>query len=67
MSKYRIVKYINPFYTTFKVQKKSSLGFWYNFNNFDACLTGYYDTEAEAIEAINMHRSETKSTIINVE
>ena len=65
--RYRIVKYINPYYTAFKIQKKSFLGFWYNFNNIDGILTGYYNTEAEAREAIERHRSDTKVTIIKVE
>jgi len=66
MSNYRIIKYINPFYKTFKVEKQSFFGFWYNFNNIDGCTTGFYDTEEEAIEAIDRHRSKTKAEIINV-
>jgi len=64
MSEYRIIRYINPFYENYKVQKKSFLGFWYNFNNIDACTTGYYETEVDALEAIERHRSKTKVEII---
>ena len=66
MSRYRIIKYVNPFYKNFKVQKKSFLGFWYNFNNIDAYTSGYYDTELEAIEAIERHRAKTKAETISV-
>jgi len=66
MSKYRIIKYENPSYVTFKVQKKSFLGFWYNFNNYDGYISGYYDTEAEAMEAIERDRVKTIVTIIKV-
>ena len=66
MSKYRIIKYDDSFSVTFKVQKKSFLGFWYNFNNYDGYISGYYDTEAEAIEAIKRDRAKTIVTIIKV-
>jgi RNase P protein component len=65
MSSYRIIKYTNKFYETFKVQKKSFIGLWYNFNNIDGCTTGVYDTKAEAQEAINRHRSKATITIID--
>ncbi len=65
MSNYRIIKYTNKFYTTFKVQKKSFFGLWYNFNNIDAYTSGYYDTEDAAKEAIDRHRSKTSSTVIS--
>jgi len=66
MSSYRIIEYKSPYYLTFKVQKRSFLGVWYNFNNYDACTTGYYDTEIEAKEAIYKHRSKTTEKIIIV-
>ena len=66
MSSYRIIMYTNPFYETFKVQKRSCFGWWYNFNNIDGCTTGFYDTEAEAKEAIERHRSKTASRVLNV-
>ena len=64
MSKYRIIEYNNPFFVTFKVQKRSFFGWWYNFENVDACITGYYDTVTEARDAIDRHRSKTKMKII---
>lgn len=66
MDNYRIVRHINPFYKTFKVQKQSFFGFRYNFNNINPYTTGFYDTEDEAMEAIEKHRSETTITIKNV-
>tara|TARA_B110000977_G_C10941837_1_gene441185 strand:+ start:708 stop:929 length:222 start_codon:yes stop_codon:yes gene_type:complete len=63
---FRIVKYTNPFYTTYKVQKKSFFGMWYNFNNIDAYTSGYYDSEKEAKEAIEIHRSKTTVEILTV-
>ena len=66
MINYRIIKYTNPFSTTFKVQKKSFFWLWYNFNNIDGCTTGYYDTEEEALEAIERHRCKTRAEIIDV-
>ncbi len=64
MDNYRIIEYNNPFYKTFKVQKRSFFGAWYNFNNIDAYTTGYYDTEADAKEAIERHRSKTTRKVI---
>ena len=48
------------------MQKQSFFGLWYNFNNIDAYTTGFYDTEIEAMEEINRHRSETTKSIIYV-
>ena len=67
MSRYRIIKHQGFYGVSFQVQKRSFLGIWYNFNNFDAYMTGYYQEEAEAREAIAAHRSKTKKTIINLE
>lgn len=64
MSNYRIIKYSNRFYDTFKVKKKSFIGLWYNFNNIDGFTSGYYDTQAKAQDAIDRHRSKTTVTII---
>jgi hypothetical protein len=67
MSNYRIIKYTNPFHENFKVQKQSFFGVWYNFNNFDGYTAGYYNTYAEALKAIDWHRSKTKTEIIDVQ
>ena len=64
MTKYRIVKYTNKFNISYKVQKKAFFGMWYNFNNIDGCITGYYDTEEEAREAIERHRAKTTAEIL---
>jgi RNase P protein component len=64
MSNYRIIKYSNEFYESFKVQKKSFLGFWYNFNNIDAYTTGFYDSEKEAKDAIERHRAKITKTVL---
>jgi len=66
MDNYRIIEYSSPFNKTYKVQKKSFFGLWYNFNNIDAYTTGYYDTESDAKDAIDRHRSKTTATIIDV-
>lgn len=67
MAKYRIIerKYPNG-HTDYEVQKKILGLFWWNFNNIDAVVTGFYDTLEEAKMAIEMDRSTTKKTIINV-
>jgi len=65
MNNYRIIKYTNPLYKTFKVQKQSFFGLWYNLNNIDGCTTGYYDTEAESKEVIERHRSKTTAEILD--
>lgn len=67
MSDYRIIKYTYLYRATFKVQKKSFLGFWYNFNNIDAYTTGFYDTEFKAKEAIENHRSVKLVEIIDID
>jgi len=66
MSNYRIIKNINPFHTTFKVQKRAFFGLWYNFNNIDACTTGIYCTYGEAQKAIEMHRAKTITEVLDV-
>jgi len=47
---------------TYTVQKKSWLGFWYNFENYDACLTGVYYQMDRAKAAIDRDRSITTKT-----
>lgn len=67
MCKYRIVKHTREYHNTqYEVQKKSFLGFWYNFNNFDAYTTGLYEEEADARLAISMHRSRNVKTVIDI-
>ena len=67
MCKYRIIKHTREYHDTqYEVQKKSFLGFWYNFNNFDAYTTGLYEKEADARLAISMHRSRNVKTVIDI-
>ena len=66
MGNYRIIKYTNPYYKQFKVQKQSFFWLWYNFNNIDGCTTGFYDTLTEAKEAIDRDRSKTTAEILDV-
>ena len=40
-------------YKSYKIQKKSWLGFWYNPLSIDGCQTGVYNILEEAEEMIN--------------
>ncbi len=51
MAEYRIKKTEHCGKEWFCLQKKSFLGFWYNPDNIDGCITGIYDTLDEANEA----------------
>lgn len=64
--KYRILKHSNKSHTSYKVQKKSFLGIWYNFNNIDAYITGVYSTEEEARKAIDVHKEGVTLKIIDI-
>ena len=48
MNKYRIKQVEHCGHKAFCLQKKSLLGFWYNPDNFDGCITGWHDTIADA-------------------
>jgi len=63
--KYRIVCRVNEgsyYQDTYTVQKKSWLGFWYNFENYCSCVTGVYYEMDRAKEAIDRDRSKTTKT-----
>ena len=64
--KYRIIERSSKTYTSYVVQKKSFFGVWYNFNNIDACITGVYNTEKEAREAIEAHKEGVTLKIIDI-
>jgi len=55
VKKYRIVEYIGYKNKTYKVQKKSIFGFWYNYENIDAFSTGVYNNIEDAEESIFRH------------
>jgi len=63
---YRVLHINSEFSDTYKVQIKSRLGFWYNFNNIDGCTTGYYDTLDEAKDAINRHKAKFTTKVISL-
>ncbi len=62
--RYRIVKHHNSGNYCYEVKKRSFIGIWYNFKNIDACITGVYETEAEARKAIDDHGSIRSAEII---
>ena len=65
MPKYRILKREYPNgRVDYEVQKKVLDLFWWNFENIDACTTGFYNTFEEAEMAIKMHKEKPKITII---
>jgi hypothetical protein len=67
MAKYRILKREYPNgRVDYEVQKKILGLFWWNFENIDACTTGFYDTFEEAEMAIKMHKENPKMTIIKM-
>jgi len=68
--KYRIIERSSKNHTSYKVQKRLLFGIWYNFNNIDdidACITGVYNTEKEAREAIEVHKQGVTLKIIDIE
>lgn len=52
MEKYRIIESESCGIKSYKIQKKSIFGFWYNPDNIDAYVTGWHDTHKEAMEII---------------
>ena len=67
MAKYRILKREYPNgQIDYEVQKKILGLFWWNFENIDACTTGFYNTFEEAEMAIKTNKEKTKVTIIKV-
>ena len=61
---YRIKQHKNEFNTSFEIQKKSILGFWYNPENKNGFVTGFYNTIEEVREQIDRLSSKTTTTII---
>lgn len=63
MSKHRIVEHTCVANTQYEVQK-SFLGFWYNFQNINADITGFYDTLEDAEEVINLYKKSDKKILM---
>lgn len=64
MSDYRVVEITNGYGSTYKVEKKSWLGFWYNPLNIDAYTTGYYDSLEEAKRVIREITTNTTKKVV---
>lgn len=68
MKSYRVIKHIYPDgHENYEVQKRF-LGFlwWYNFNNIDGIITGFYDDAVSAVRAIIMHSKNPDVEIIYI-
>ena len=63
---YRIVQCYNPYTedSTYKVQKRSILGFWYNPNNIDAYATGYFGTLEAAKDYIKSKTCKVQKKVV---
>lgn len=61
--RYRIKEYSLPFNRTqWVVQRRSIFGFWYNPNNIDGMIDGWYDSleEADKILEAELHKTTSK-------
>tara|TARA_R110000824_G_scaffold360774_1_gene548545 strand:+ start:68 stop:319 length:252 start_codon:yes stop_codon:yes gene_type:complete len=61
--RYRIKEYNLPFNRTqWVVQRRSIFGFWYNPNNIDGMIDGWYDSleEADKILEAELHKTTSK-------
>jgi len=68
MAKYRVKQ---RFYydetTDYEVQKKVwYIPFWYNFNNIDGSITGFYNTFEQAKKAIEQNKYRVDSRVIPI-
>jgi hypothetical protein len=59
MKTYRIVEESFAGRSQFLVQRKSIFGFWYNTDNVDGSITGWYNTLEEAKEYIKFKKEGT--------
>ena len=68
MDEYRILKYTNRDGIVYKVQIKHPwFGIWYNFDNgWFSCITGCFESEDRARQAIERHRTKSTVEVINV-
>jgi len=64
MKKYRIKKHINCYGNSFEVQRKSIFGFWYNYENVDANVTGFYDTLNKAKKSIECKKQGSVNKVV---
>ncbi len=64
MKAYRIVEIEHDGDKTYLLQKKSIFGFWYNSDNIDAYVTGYYDTLEGAKKSIRRKTSPRNKRVV---
>ncbi len=64
MKKYRIKEYDFGKHKSYVIQLKSIFGFWYNPDNINAYITGWYDSLEEAKEMLNQKLTQVKSKIV---
>ena len=65
MKNYRIKEHQGFNRDYYEVQRKSILGFWYNYENVDGYTTGFYNSIEEARESIARKQHKTKTRIVN--
>lgn len=64
-ARYRIKEYNLPYNRTeWVVQKRSIFGWWYNPDNRDAYITGWYSTLKGAEEALEAKLHKTTSRVV---
>ena len=63
--RYRIKEYNLPFNRTqWVVQRRSIFGFWYNPNNIDGMIDGWYNSLEEADEVLEAELHKTTSKVV---
>jgi len=63
--RYRIKEYNLPFNRTqWVVQRRSIFGFWYNPNNIDGMIDGWYDSLEEADKVLEAELHKTTSKVV---
>jgi len=62
--RYRIKEYNFPYRTQWVVQRRSIFGFWYNPNNIDGMIDGWYNSLLEADRALEAELHKTTSKVV---